>query len=52
MWIQRDFVDAISHGPQVFEEGDQLYALKKQYGQKYKMKGVPRLVVILSAVPG
>jgi elongator complex protein 3 len=47
--IVRDLIDAISN-PDSQKEIN-LNALRKQYGKKYKMKGVPRLVDILSAVP-
>ncbi|KAI5450151.1 Elongator subunit [Naganishia albida] len=47
--IVRDLIDALSN-PDPKKEIN-LNALRKQYGKKYKMKGVPRLVDILSAVP-
>lgn len=47
--IVRDLIEAVSN-PDPKREIN-LNALRKQYGKKYKMKGVPRLVDILSAVP-
>jgi elongator complex protein 3 len=47
--IVRDLIEAVSN-PDPKKEIN-LNALRKQYGKKYKMKGVPRLVDILSAVP-
>ncbi|KAJ9095317.1 Elongator subunit [Naganishia friedmannii] len=47
--IVRDLIEVVSDPDNKKEIN--LNALRKQYGKKYKMKGVPRLVDILSAVP-
>lgn len=44
--IVRDLIQAVKDGKEV-----NLNQLRNHYGKKYKMKGVPRLVDILAAVP-